>query len=103
MLNLKKTKIMTTGLVKEFIVEGTEMEIINSYNFLGSIITRDGYEHKEINRRLAFRRIAVTKPEKIMKDRDVKKATKIKIAETIIFPTVTYRSESWTVRNKKKK
>jgi hypothetical protein len=46
MPNLKKTKIMTTGPLKEFIVEGTEMEIINSYTFLGSIITRDGYEHK---------------------------------------------------------
>ena len=46
MLNLKKTKIMTRGPLKEFILEGTEMEIINSYTFLGSIITRDGYEYK---------------------------------------------------------
>jgi hypothetical protein len=44
--------------------------------------------------------MAMTKLEKIMKDWDVKKTTKIKIAETIIFPTVTYGSESWTVRNK---
>ena len=47
MPNIKKTKIMTTGPLKEFIVEGTEMEIINSYTFLGSIITRDGYKHKD--------------------------------------------------------
>jgi hypothetical protein len=53
MLNLKKTKIIT-GPLKEFIVEGTEKELINSYTFLGSIITRDGYEHKEMNRRLAI-------------------------------------------------
>ena len=46
MLNLNKTKIMTTGPQKEFILEGTEMKIINSYTFLGCIITRDGYEHK---------------------------------------------------------
>ena len=45
----------------------------------------------------------MTKLEKIMKDRDVKKATEIKIAETIIFPTVTYGSESWTVRKKERK
>ena len=45
----------------------------------------------------------MTKLEKIIKDRDVKKATKIKIAETIIFPTVTYKSESWTVRKKERK
>jgi hypothetical protein len=103
MLNLKKTKIMSTGPLKEFVVEGIEMEIINSYNFLGSVITRDGYEHKEINRRLAMGRMAMTKLEKIMKHQDVKKATKIKIAETVIFPTVTYGSESWTVRNKERK
>jgi hypothetical protein len=47
--------------------------------------------------------MAMTKLEKIMKDRDVKKATKIKIAETVIFPTVTHRSESWTVQKKERK
>ena len=51
MLNLKKTQIMTTGTLKEFILDGTKMEI-NFYTFLGSIITRDGYDYKEINRRL---------------------------------------------------
>jgi len=45
----------------------------------------------------------MTKLEKIMKDRDVKKATKIKIAETVTFPTVTYGSESWTVQKKERK
>jgi hypothetical protein len=79
------------------------MEIINSYNLIGSIITRDGYEHKEINRRLAMGRMAMMKLEKIMKYRYVKKATKIKTAGTIIFPTVTYGSKSWTVRNKERK
>jgi hypothetical protein len=63
---------------------------LTSYHtFLGSIITRDGYDHKEINRRLSIGRMAMTKLEKIIKDRDVKKATKIKIAEHITFPTVT--------------
>jgi hypothetical protein len=47
--------------------------------------------------RLSIGRMAMTKLEKIMKDQDVKKATKIKIAETIIFPTVTYGSKSWTL------
>ena len=103
MLNLKKTKIMTTGTLNKFILDGTEIEIINCYTFLGSIITRDGYMYKEINRRLSSGRLAVTKPEKIMKDRDVTVATKVKIAETMIFPIVTYRSESWTVRKKDRK
>jgi hypothetical protein len=48
MLNLKKTKIMTTGTLNKFILDGTEIEIVNSYTFLGTIITKDGYDQKEI-------------------------------------------------------
>jgi hypothetical protein len=58
------------------------MEITNCHTFLGSMITRDGYDYKEINRRLSIGRTVMTKLEKIVKDQDVKKATKIKIAET---------------------
>jgi hypothetical protein len=94
MLNLKKTKIMTTGTLNKFILNRTEIEIVNSYTFLGTIITRDGYDHKEINRRLSVGRLAMIKLGKLMKDRDVLVATKIKIAETIIFPIVSYGSES---------
>jgi len=57
----------------------------------------------EINRRLSIGRMVMTKLEKIMKDQDIKKATKIKIAETVIFPALTYGSESWTVRKKERK
>jgi hypothetical protein len=84
-------------------LDGTEIEITCYHTFLGSIITRDGYDNKEINRILSIGRIAMTKLEKIMKYRDVKKATKIKIAKTIIFPTVIYGSESWTVQEREKK
>jgi hypothetical protein len=93
---------MITGTLNEFILDRTEIEITSYHTFLGSTITRDGYDNKEINRRLSFGRMAMTKLEKIMKDWDVKKVTKIKIAETIIFPTVTYRSESCTVRKKER-
>ena len=79
------------------------MEITNCYTFLGSVVTRDGYDYKEINRRLSIGRMVMTKLEKIMKDQDVKKATKIKIAETVIFPAVAYGSKSWTVRKKERK
>jgi len=67
---------MTTGTLNEFILDRTEMEIINCYTFLGSIITRDGYDYKEINRRFSIGRMAMTKLEKIMKDRDVRKLPK---------------------------
>jgi hypothetical protein len=94
---------MTTETLNEFISDGTEIEIINCYTFLGTTITRDGHDHKEINRRLSIGRMAMTKLEKITKDRDVTEATKIKIAETIIFPTVTYGNVSWTVQKKERK
>jgi hypothetical protein len=102
-LNLKKTKIMTTGTLNEFILDRTEIEITSYHTFLGYIITRDGYDNKEINRRLLIGRMAMIKLEKLMKDRDVKKATKIKIAETIILLTVTYGSESLTVWKRERK
>jgi hypothetical protein len=102
-LNPKKTKIITTGTLNDFVMDGTEIEITSYHTFLGSIITRDGYDNKEISKRLSIGRMAMTKLEKIMKDRDVMKATKIKIAETIIFPTVTYGRESWTVRKRERK
>ena len=57
----------------------------------------------QIDRRLSIGRMVMTKLETIMKDQDVKKPTKIKIAETVIFPAVTYGSESWTVRKKERK
>jgi hypothetical protein len=61
---------------------------------LDTVITIDGFDHKEINRRLSVGRMAMTKLEKIMKYREVMQLTKIKIAETIIFPTVTCGSNS---------
>jgi hypothetical protein len=55
---------MTTGTLNKFILDGTEIEIINCCTFLGTIITRDGYVYKEINRRISSGRMAVTKVEK---------------------------------------
>jgi hypothetical protein len=101
--NLKKTKIMTTGNLNKFKLDGTEIKIIDSYTFLGTIITRDGSMSKEINRRISSGRLAMMKLEKIMKDRDVTVTTKSKIVETMIYPIVTYGSESWTLRKKERK
>jgi hypothetical protein len=54
---------MTTGTLNEFILDGTEMEVINCCTFLGSIITRDGYDYKDISRWLSIGRMAMTKLE----------------------------------------
>jgi hypothetical protein len=102
-LNLKKTKIMTTGTTGEFALGGTKVELTDCYIFLGSIISRDGSDSKEINRRLTMERVAIAKLDKILKDSDITKGTKIKIVETLVFPVVTYGSESWTVRKRDRK
>jgi hypothetical protein len=94
-LNLKKTKIMTTGNLNKFKLDGTEIEIIDSYTLLGMIITRDGSMSKEINRRISSGRLAMVKLEKIMKDRDMTATTNSKI--------VTYGSESWALERRKGK
>jgi hypothetical protein len=99
-LNLKKTKIMTTG---EFALGGTKVELTDCYIFLGSIISRGGSDSKEINQRLSMGRVAMAKLEKIFKDSDIRIGAKIKIVETLVFPVVTYGSESWTVRKSDRK
>jgi len=63
--------ISVTGILNEFLLDGTEIEVINYYTFLGSIIARDGYDYKEINIRLSIGGMAMTKLEKNMKDRDI--------------------------------
>jgi len=78
-LNLKKTKIMTTGNLNKFKLDGTEIEIIDSHTFLGTIITRNGSMSKEINRRISSGRLTMIILEKIMKDRDVTATSKSKI------------------------
>lgn len=103
MLNLNKTKIMTTGMIRKFQIDGTEIEVTNEYNFLGSLITKDGYSRKEINRRISIGRTAVTKLDKIIKDKDISVPLKVKLIETLVFPTVTYGSESWTVLERDRK
>jgi hypothetical protein len=102
-LNLKKTRIMTTGNLNKFKLDEMEIEIIDSYTFLGTIITTDGSMSKEINRRISSGTLAIIKLQKIMKDRDVTVTTKSKTVETMVFPVVTYGSDSWMVRKKERK
>jgi hypothetical protein len=73
---------------------------MDSYTFLGTIITRDGSMSKEINRRISSGRLATIKQEKIMKAKEVMATTKSKIVETMIFPIVTYGSKSWAFARK---
>ena len=103
-LNLakKKTKVMTKGKSQILKIDGQELDVVECYTFLGSIVTKDHMCTKEIKRRTMMAKSAMSL-ERILKDKNVAKKTKIKIAETLVFPIVTYGSKSWTMRKKGKK
>jgi len=94
-LNLAKTKIMTTGENLIFKIDGQVLETVECYTFLDSIVTKDGMCTKQIKRRKS----AMSKLEKILKDKNLTKQTKIKITQIL----VSYESESWTMRKKGRK
>ena len=93
-LNIKKTKVMTTVGLQEFKLEDDHIKILHYFNFLGSIICDDADREKEIWRRLAMGGSTMTKLAKIMKDDNISLATKTKLVYFVVFPVVTYDSES---------
>ena len=98
MLNVKKTKIMATEAVQKFKVGSEKLDIVKEFNFLGATINKDADCEKEIRRRIGMGRASMSKLEKVMKDRDVSQGVKTKLVQTLIFPVVTYGSESWTIK-----
>lgn len=102
-LNIKKTKVLTTGGLLNFTIDGEEIEIVHSFNFLGSLISEDGGSSDEIKRRLGMARSALSNMHKIIKSNDISKKTKIKIVETMIFPIAIYGSETWTIKKQDRK
>uniref|UniRef100_A0A670K8A0 ribonuclease H n=1 Tax=Podarcis muralis TaxID=64176 RepID=A0A670K8A0_PODMU len=97
-LNIKKTKIMATGPITSWQIEGEEMEAVRDFIFLGSMITADGDSSHEIKRRLLLGRKAMANLDNILKSRDITLPTKVRIVKAMVFPVVMYGSESWTIR-----
>uniref|UniRef100_A0A670ITN7 ribonuclease H n=1 Tax=Podarcis muralis TaxID=64176 RepID=A0A670ITN7_PODMU len=97
-LNIKKTKIMATGPITSWQIEGEEMEAVRDFTFLGSMITADGDSSHEIKRRLLLGRKAMTNLDSILKSRDITLPTKVRIVKAMVFPVVMYGSESWTIK-----
>uniref|UniRef100_A0A670J783 Reverse transcriptase domain-containing protein n=1 Tax=Podarcis muralis TaxID=64176 RepID=A0A670J783_PODMU len=97
-LNIKKTKIMATGPITSWQIEGEEMEAVTDFTFLGSMITADGDSSHEIKRRLLLGRRAMTGLDSILRSRDVTLPTKVRIVKAMVFPVVVYGSESWTIK-----
>ena len=96
-LNIQKTKIMASGPITSWQIDGEAMETVTNFIFLGSKITVDGDCSHEIKRRLLLGRKATTNLDNILKSRDITLPTKVHLVKAIIFPVVMYGCEIWTI------
>ena len=96
-LNIQKTKIMASGPITSWQIEGETMETVTDFIFLGSKITADGGCSHEIKRRLLLGRKAMTNLDSILKSRNIALATKVRLVKVMVFPVVMYGCESWTI------
>ena len=97
-LNIQKTKIMASGPISSWQIDGETMETVRDFIFLGSKITAYGDCSHEIKRRLLLRRKAMTNLDSILKTRDIPLPTKVSLVKAMVFPVVMYGCESWTIK-----
>ena len=97
-LNIQKTKIMASGPVTSWEIDGVTVETVSDFIFGGSRITADGDCSHEIKRRLLLGRKVMTKLDSIFKSRDITLPTKVHLVKAMAFPVVMYGCESWTVK-----
>ena len=97
-LNIQKTKIMASGPINSWEIDGETVETVSDFIFLGSKITADGECSHEIKRRLLLRRKVMTNLECVFKSRDITLPTKVRLVKAMVFPVVMYGCESWTVK-----
>ena len=97
-LNIQKTKIMASGLITSWQIDGETVETVSDFIFLGSKITTDGDCSHEIKRHLLLGRKVMTNLDSILKSRDITLSTKVCLVKAMAFPVVMYGCESWTVK-----
>ena len=97
-LNIQKTKIMTSGSITSWKIDGETMETVTDFISLGSKITADGDCSHEIKRRLLLGRKAMTNLDNIIKSRDITLPTKVRLVKAMVFLVVIYGCESWTIK-----
>ena len=97
-LNIQKTKIMASGPITPWEIDGETVETVTDFNFGGSKITADSDCSSEIKRRLLLGRKVVTKLDSILKSRDITLPKKVCPVKAMAFPVVMYGCESWTVK-----
>ena len=96
MLNIQKTKIMTSSPITSWQIDGETVETVTDFIFWGSKITADGDCSHEIKRCFLLGRKAMTNLDSILKSRDITLSTKVHLVKATVFPIVMYGCESWT-------
>ena len=96
-LNIQKTKIMASGPITSWEIDGETMETVTDFIFLGSKITADDDCSHEIKRLLLLGRKAMTNLDSILKSRDITLPTKVCLVKAMVFSVVMYGCESWTI------
>ena len=97
-LNIQITKIMASGLITSWEIDGESVETVSDFIFGGSKITAVVDSSHEIKRRLLLGRKVMTNLESIFKSRDITLLTKVHLVKAMVFPVVMYGCESWTVK-----
>ena len=97
-LNIQKTKIMASGPITSWEIDGETMETVSDFIFWGSKITTDSDCSHEIKRHLLLGSKVMTNLDSILKSRDVTLPTKVHLVKAMVFPVVMYRCESWTIK-----
>ena len=100
-LNIQKTKIMGSGPITSWQIDGETVETVSDFIFLGSKITADGDCSHEIKRRLLLGKKVMTNLDSILKSRDSTLPTKARLVKAMVFPVVMYGCESWIVKKVK--
>ena len=96
--NIQKTKIMASGPITSWEIDGETMETVTDFILGGSKITADGDFSHEIKRCLLLGRKAMTNLDSILKSRDITLPTKFRLVKAMVFPVVVYGCESWTIK-----
>ena len=94
-LNIQKTKILVSGPITSWQIDGETMETVADFVFLGSKITADGDCSHEIKRRLLLGRKVMTNLDTILKSREITLPTKVRLVKAVVFPVVMYGCENW--------
>ena len=97
-LNIQKTKIMASGPITSWEIDGETVETVSDFILLGSKITADGDCSHEIKRHLLLGKKVITNLDSILKGRDITLPTQVYLVKAMVFPLVMYGCESWTVK-----